>query len=306
MESPSGLAGIIETVARAPLPVVLLTMLLCTVVRVAAAIGAAYTDAVVQRALQIVADLADAVIYAGILVYFVVRPFVLQTFWIPTESMHNTLLKGDYLIVNKAIYRMRDPKAGEIVVFRAPKEALEPGQPENSTDFIKRCIGTPGQLIEVKRNEYGQLQIYRDGKPVEENYLGSGIREEYKLVKLAGAGLTPMEIDTIKTIGLRQDFPGYLPVRRLLTPGPNTSFVTDYVVDNVKLGRQLSYLGRKLWSRPAEKLPPDYYLMMGDNRARSSDGRSWGPVQRWRIIGRAEFVFYPINRIGLANRVPRK
>jgi signal peptidase I len=53
----------------------------------------------------------------------------------------------------------------------------------------------------------------------------------------------------------------------------------------------------KAIAEPAEPLPPGYYLMMGDNRNDSFDGRGWGMVPRASIIGRSEFIWLPISRI---------
>ena len=66
------------------------------------------------------------------------------------------------------------------------------------------------------------------------------------------------------------------------------------------LGTGLGDLGNRLWAQPAVPLPPDCYMMMGDNRSESLDGRFWGMTQRWRIIGRADVVFFPPQRWKLA------
>ena len=79
----------------------------------------------------------------AIVVAIVVRAFVLQTFWIPSESMENTLLVKDRVLVNKLIYYFRSPHRGEVVVFEAPPNW------RNGTDedIIKRVIGVPGDHI---------------------------------------------------------------------------------------------------------------------------------------------------------------
>jgi len=50
---------------------------------------------------------------------------------------------------------------------------------------------------------------------------------------------------------------------------------------------------------PTEPLPADHYLMMGDNRNDSSDGTQWGPLEAKRVVGRAQFIFWPPSRIGV-------
>ena len=75
------------------------------------------------------------------LVFFIIRPFIVQAFFIPSASMHPTLLEHDHILVNKFIYRFREPKLGDVVVFKSPPEANPDGQ---ERDFIKRVVGIPG------------------------------------------------------------------------------------------------------------------------------------------------------------------
>ncbi len=80
----------------------------------------------------------------AVVVAIVVRAFVLQTFFIPSESMENTLDINDRVLVNKLLYDFRDPHRGEIVVFNSPTSwRSEPGD----KDFIKRVIGVGGDHI---------------------------------------------------------------------------------------------------------------------------------------------------------------
>jgi signal peptidase I len=80
----------------------------------------------------------------AIVVAVVVRAFVLQTFYIPSESMEKTLLINDRVLVNKLIYNFRSPHRGEVIVFEAPRNWRSGTADE---DFIKRVIGTPGDHI---------------------------------------------------------------------------------------------------------------------------------------------------------------
>ena len=81
---------------------------------------------------------------AAILVAVLVRAFVLQTFYIPSPSMEHTLNVLDRVLVNKLVYDFRDPKRGEIIVFKAPSDWQSGAEGE---DFIKRIIGTPGDTV---------------------------------------------------------------------------------------------------------------------------------------------------------------
>lgn len=103
----------------------------------------------------------------AILVAIVVRAFVLQTFYIPSPSMEHTLDINDRVLVNKLVYDFRDPRRGEIIVFKAP-EAWRNG-PEGE-DFIKRVIGTPGDQIQCCD---AQQRIMINGVAIDEPYLFS-------------------------------------------------------------------------------------------------------------------------------------
>jgi signal peptidase I len=134
-----------------------------------------------------VAELVESLIIAGVLVFLVIRPFFLQAFYIPSESMEPTLMghkKGynpatdqtytddvnDRIFVNKLLYRFREPDHGDIIVFRAPKEADVSAQMSGAKPvenvLIKRLIGKPGDTIEVKGG-----QVWRNGKPLVEPYV---------------------------------------------------------------------------------------------------------------------------------------
>jgi signal peptidase I len=80
----------------------------------------------------------------AILVAVLVRAFVLQTFYIPSPSMEHTLNVLDRVLVNKLVYDFRDPRRGEIIVFKAPADWQSGAEGE---DFIKRIIGTAGDHV---------------------------------------------------------------------------------------------------------------------------------------------------------------
>jgi signal peptidase I len=83
-------------------------------------------------------------VVVAIAVAVVVRVFVLQTFYIPSESMMRTLLVNDRVLVNKLVYDFRSPHRGEILVFEAPASWRTGSEKE---DFIKRVIGIPGDHL---------------------------------------------------------------------------------------------------------------------------------------------------------------
>ena len=105
----------------------------------------------------------------AVVLMLIVRIFLLQAFRIPSESMRETLLVGDFLFVTKIDYGaklpfthvrlpgLRTPKRGDIIVFQWP--------PDPSQDFIKRCIATGGETVEIRHR-----QVFVNGKPLTEPY----------------------------------------------------------------------------------------------------------------------------------------
>ncbi len=83
-----------------------------------------------------------AVVVGALALAFVVRAFLLGTFYIPTPSMEPTLTSGDRILVNKLSYRLHDVNRGDLVVFDPPASA-EPG----ADHLIKRVIGLPGETV---------------------------------------------------------------------------------------------------------------------------------------------------------------
>jgi signal peptidase I len=99
------------------------------------------------------------------LVFGFVRPFIVASYWVPSESMVPTLEVGDRIFVSKFIYRFTEPERGGIVVFKD----VEGGE----VDLIKRVVGVPGDEVEVRS---GTLLV--NGEPQNEPYLNREIPDD--------------------------------------------------------------------------------------------------------------------------------
>jgi len=108
-----------------------------------------------------VLELADSGLIAFVLVFLLIRPFVVQAFYIPSGSMIPTLQVHDRILVNKFVYRLNDPKRGDIVVFEAPPQAHPTA---DGQDFVKRLIGLPGDRIRIVHDD----GVYVNGERLEE------------------------------------------------------------------------------------------------------------------------------------------
>ena len=117
----------------------------------------------------IIREYVEAIVVA-VLIALCLRSFVIEAFKIPSGSMIPTLKIGDHIFVNKFIYglripytkirffQFRTPKRGEVIVFIFPND--------NSKDYIKRVVGTPGDTLEMK-----QGTLFINGEPVSVNSL---------------------------------------------------------------------------------------------------------------------------------------
>ena len=105
------------------------------------------------------------IVVIALVLALIIRGFVAEPRFIPSESMLPTLEVGDRLVVEKISYHFRAPAIGEIVVFDPPQQLQLQGYAKDQA-FIKRVIGTPGQIIQVKDGK-----VYRNHVPLQEGYI---------------------------------------------------------------------------------------------------------------------------------------
>ena len=193
-------------------------------------------------------------IAVALVVWFFLRTFLVEAFRIPSGSMENTLLVGDFLFVNKLLYgaevplihkrlpAIREPKRGEILVF----DSVE----DEGLKVVKRLIGMPGDTLSMEKGV-----LFRDGKAVPEPWV---IRTD------PGAHADAMQ---------------RAQMRRWQTP----HLVAG--VDPATYHPDLNNWGPIV-------VPEGHYFMMGDNRDGSYDGRYWGFLPRLKVRGRPLLVYY--------------
>jgi signal peptidase I len=299
-----GLWAFIDKVARTPLSVVLMFVVVCTVLRVAIhpymlrvpphRRSGLFTKV---RALN---EVLDALVYAGVFVFMLIRPFGVQVFQIPSGSMIPELKEGDFILANKAIYRYSEPVRGDIIVFRPPDRAKHQGQGE--VDFIKRMIGAPGDVIEIRGG-----QLYRNDERVEEPYKnnpGQAQNYDWKLVKYEGSYgpwqgkfIPVMMVDSnygkVANWGTGTAWEYAIGTIAEKTGQSNASFIDFLLVEDAEVERM-----NELLEAPPAAVPAGFYLMFGDNRMNSYDSRGWGLVAREDLVGRSEYIWAPISRWG--------
>lgn len=113
---------------------------------------------------QIIKENSQTVLISLVLA-LVIRVFIAEPRYIPSESMLPTLVEGDRLVVEKVSYHFHSPQPGDIVVFHPPPQLQLQGYDPNQA-FIKRVIATGGETVMVAEGK-----TYIDQQPLEENYL---------------------------------------------------------------------------------------------------------------------------------------
>ncbi|HSI73053.1 MAG TPA: signal peptidase I [Fimbriimonas sp.] len=304
----AGAGDIVNDLARTPLSQVVMFIAVLSVIRFAVYPFLKNTPVHKRGGFygfcRIINEILDAFVYAGAFVFLIIRPFALQTFRIPSGSMWPTLYVHDFIVANKAIYRYSDPKAGDIVVFRPPKRAVYDTQLDKNgdvnVDFIKRCIGTPGQVIELREG-----QLYRDGVKVNEpykHYSRATDMQQTLFEPLSSEVMSHMTMANFKLVRRNGEVIPFNWTQYDANASPARgnygeisspyNIAREFVIDGPSEADTLK-------KQAPQPVPKGYYLMMGDNRNGSFDGRGWGLVPRESIIGRSEFIWLPFNRWGL-------
>lgn len=200
------------------------------------------------------------------------RSFLYEPFQIPTGSMIPTLLVGDFILVEKFAYDVKDPvwrktlwhnnvpERGDVAVFKYP---LDP-----RLDYIKRVIGLPGDRIIYRDKQLFIEQVCQPGQTT-----GCGVLEPVSQVFQAEA----------------EYFIGTMPQRRYIE---TLGEVSHQILTTPMRPEMLRDYYRQANTAIDEFIvPADHYFVMGDNRDNSLDSRMWGFVPAENLVGKAVFVW---------------
>lgn len=253
----------------------------------------------------------DFIIAAAIaaIMAFILRSFVVEAFRIPSESMEDTLLTGDFLLVSKLPYgpsisvnipltgiklpeiafpALCSPGRGDIIVFKYPggRDEFAPSEPVN---YIKRVIALPGDTVKIVDKtvfvngikSFLPLHVRYSGRkprPIGLNESALFPKGEYWNVDNYGPLAVPRRGDVIRLNA------GNIEAWRMIIDRElnmrNAVQVEGYTI-RIKDKITSHYTIRK-----------NYYFVMGDNRDNSSDSRYWGFVPDDKIIGRAVIIYW--------------
>ena len=205
----------------------------------------------------------DTSLVVAVLIWIVLRSYLIEAFRIPSASMENTLLVGDFLFVNKAIYGGQleipltgirfgqfpgyaEPRRDGIVVFRSVEDSTP------KLNIVKRVIGAPGDTLQMTRDT-----VHRNGKRLDEPYA----------------------------------------LHLALSPSPEP----DFRLAQIRAWQLPQYVGRDpAHYRPTTHdwgpivVPPGHYFVMGDNRDESYDSRFWGFLPRSHMVGQPLIIYLSV------------
>jgi signal peptidase I len=198
-------------------------------------------------------EIRSWIIAIGIILFL--RGFIVQTFNVPTGSMKDTILIGDFLIVNrlkygiklpftdKYLFRVKEPKQGEIIVFRYP---LGGDGIFNNTNFVKRCVAEAGDTVYIEHKI-----LFINGEDINADYISHRDTKEYPPLNI--------ENELFQNLWEKRKLQNYPHVRDNFGP----------IV-----------------------VPEGYVFAMGDNRDESDDSRFWGPVPLDNISGTPLLIYW--------------
>jgi signal peptidase I len=192
------------------------------------------------------------ILVVSVILFGVIRTFLVEAFKIPSGSMENTLQVGDFLLVNKLVYgaevpfthtrlpRLRVPRRGDVIVFQFPEDLTK--------DFVKRLIGVPGDTVEMRDGV-----LFRNDSALTEHYVEH----------------TDPDMDPAP-----EDF----------------RWQKDYLVKTATAAGLGYHPSRNNWGPLV--VPRGNYFVLGDNRDNSLDSLYWGFVADSLVKGRPFVVYY--------------
>ncbi len=241
-----------------------------------------------------------------VLVALFLKAFFIEAFRIPSGSMEQTLLEGDFILVNKFIYGfktprtipltniaipvcsilpIKNPKIGDVIIFEFPggRDEVTPGRSET---YIKRCIGTPGDTVEII-----DKTVHVNNRAVTNPPL-----MKYQSYEIHPRGQTNLRMFPPGMDNSEDNYgPVVVPKKRMLI-SIHYDTIDQWYVFIRREGHTVEIRGDKIFIdgrlTDSYTVERDYFFMLGDNRDNSLDSRFWGFVPSDNIIGKAMFVYW--------------
>lgn len=249
----------------------------------------------------------DALVFAAVVAFFI-KVFLFEAYRIPTGSMEETLKVGDFLLVTKFTYGattprnipftdiripfvklpgFKEPKLGDIIVFDFPGERDEK-QSKEVLNYIKRCVGLPGDTIRVVNKV-----LYNNGVAFP-NPPNSKFISPLQPANMSNPRIFP------KGSGWNED--NYGPIRipkagdQIKIDSSNFEAWKMFVIREgrtIRLGQDMRvYVDEQVLPDGIYTVKRDYLFMMGDNRNNSLDSRFWGFMPKENVVGEAFLIYW--------------
>ena len=240
-----------------------------------------------------------------------IRGIILEAYKIPTGSMENTLLPGDFILVNKTAYsistpriipilnieipqieliKMDKPKRNDVIVFKFPGNINELNSPNRET-YVKRVIGEPGDLLQIF-----DKKVYINGKRIQNPPLALIDSSDIIMEGKRSKGIFPPDKNWN-----RDNYGAIFIPYEGLTIDLNTRNIKEWqmIIDR-EIGKKVVRVEGTVITindKPVRsyKFKKDYYFVLGDNRDNSLDSRYWGFVPEDKIIGKAFLIYWSVN-----------
>jgi len=254
-------------------------------------------------------EIIDALLFAGLVALFL-KIFIIEAYKIPSGSMENTLLVGDFLLVNKIVYgattprnipftdiripyfrfpSFSEPHHGDVVVFDFPGYRDEP-QSKDVVNYIKRLIGEPGDTVLIRNRVVyvnGNIVPNAPDALIDKEGMKDTNSAEAKIFPRGskwnednyGPLVVPKKGDLVKIN--KDNFPMWdLFIKR---EGHNCRIASDgkVFIDEIPVSEY--------------KVEKNYYFMLGDHRTNSLDSRFWGFMPRENVVGEALIIYWSWN-----------
>ena len=242
-------------------------------------------------------------IVGAIIVVMIINGIAIASFVVPTGSMENTVMTGDFLFVNKFVYGpstpqvipfvdvplpfykfpgVSDPEKGDVIVFIYPGE-YNKVEPDQFIYYLKRCVATAGDTVHVKYN-----QLYVNGEPVP-------MADDGKFVNKADTA-NPTRFPHGKDYSISNWGPERVPKEG------DTLYIKnkmDFVLWDVFIQREDHKTDFRNNSLYVDDIKTDFYVVernycfgMGDNRNNSADSRMWGFIPYENVVGTPIMVYW--------------
>lgn len=234
-----------------------------------------------------------------LLLVFIIRCFFYEPFYIPSESMMPTLLPGDYIIVKKYFYGIKNPitdnilikyhnpKRGDIIVLKDPQHSRK--------NFVKRIIGLPGDKV-VYDSINKIITIYSNYNTIKNNKKISFKQYVFEKYNTNSVTETKKMQETVSDVEKLNNHGNILNYNCMIYKEVLDHYKYNILISHANKSMPQSYFHQDKQPTGTWIIPPKNYFVLGDNRDNSCDSRYWGFVPENKIIGKVDYIWMSLEK----------